>query len=293
MIPGALTLGVSVCAAISLSLGIGVSERPSAAQAVELGGVDIVGDDEADLFVGSGAVFLPSSVSASRRQQAAWCHGCRWKVTKPCLREEEHSDAGCRGKILGCPQGREIGRAWLATPGGDFEPVGLFCPDDGEVTSVADMSTRIRGDIVERVPPLEPECSPTRGAVVGLDLHCRSGQPSAQIGWSSTVVGHAVVAEASATWTWAFQQRARGVSSTSTPAAQWVHTVGFPGRAYPDAGVRQAFTDAGRHRVQVQSAWQGRYWVDGVGPFDVHEQVRQEDAWEVGVGSAMGVLVHE
>ena len=60
--------------------------------------------------------------------------GCRWKVTKPCLREEEHSDAGCRGKILGCPQGREIGRAWLATPGGDFEPVGLFCPDDGEVT---------------------------------------------------------------------------------------------------------------------------------------------------------------
>lgn len=286
-------MGASVCAAIGLSLSIGPDEASSAARAVEVGEVNIVGDDEIDRFVGSGAVFLPSTVSAARRQQAASCHGCRWKVTAPCLREDEHSDAGCRGGVLGCPQGREIGRAWLARPGADFEPVGLFCPDDGEVTSVADMSTRIRGDIVERVPPLEPECLPARGAVVGLDLHCRSGQPSARLGWSSTVVGHAVVAEVSATWTWAFQQRARGVSRTPTPTAQWVHTVGFPGRAYPEAGVRQAFTDAGRHRVQVRSAWQGRYWVDGVGPFDVHDQVRQGDAWEVGVGSAMGVLVHE
>ena len=48
----------------------------------------------------------------------------------------------------------------------------MFCPHDGEVTSVADMSTRIRGDIVEKVPPLAPECLPARGAVVGIDLHC-------------------------------------------------------------------------------------------------------------------------
>lgn len=144
-------MGVSVCAAISPSLGIGGTEGPSAAQEVEVGGVDIVEDDEADRFVGSGAVFLPSSVSASRRQQAAWCHGCRWKVTTPCLREDEHIDARCRGGVLGGPQGREIGRAWLACPGADFEPVGLFCPHDGEVTSVADMSTGIRGDIVGKV----------------------------------------------------------------------------------------------------------------------------------------------
>lgn len=286
-------MGASVCAAIGLGFSIGPNEGSSAARAVEVGEVNIVGDDETDRLVGSGAVFLPSTVSAARRQQAASCHGCRWKVTALCLREDEHSDAGCRGSVLGCSQGREIGRAWLARPGADFEPVGLFCPDDGEVTSVADMSTRIRGDIVERVPPLEPECLPARGAVVGLDLHCLSGQPSARLGWSSTVVGHAVVAEGSATWTWVFRQRARGVSSTPTPTAQRVHTVGFPGRAYPEAGVRQAFTDAGRHRVQVRSAWQGRYWVDGVGPFDVHDQVRQGDVWEVGVGTAMGVLVHE
>ena len=74
---------VSVCAAIGLGLvlgvGFSVSEGSSAARAVEVGGVDIIGDDEADRFVGSGAVFLPSTVSAARRQEAAWCHGCRWR----------------------------------------------------------------------------------------------------------------------------------------------------------------------------------------------------------------------
>ena len=72
-----------VCAAIGLGLvfGVGfcVSEGSSAARAVEVGGVDIIGDDKADRLVGSGAVFLPSTVSAARRQQAAWCHGCRWR----------------------------------------------------------------------------------------------------------------------------------------------------------------------------------------------------------------------
>ena len=71
MIPGALMMGASVCAAIRLSLGIGFSARPSAARAVGVGGVDVVRDDEADRFVGSGAVVLPSSVPDPRRQQAA------------------------------------------------------------------------------------------------------------------------------------------------------------------------------------------------------------------------------
>ena len=193
--------------------------------------------------------------------------------------------------FFGCPQGRDIGRAWLAHPGADFEPVGLFCPHDGEVTSVADMSARIRGDIVEKVPPLGPGCLPARGAVVGIDLHCRSGQSSTRLGWSTRVVGHAVVAEANATWFWAFEQRARADLSTPTATTEWVHTVGFPGGVYPDRGIRQTFTDVGRRLVRVRSAWRGRYWVDGVGPFDVQDPVRQDHAWELDVGSAVGVLM--
>ena len=61
---------------------------------------------------------------------------------------------------------------------------------------------------------------------------------------------------------------------------------------YPNRGIRQAFTDVGRHVVRVQSVWRGRYRVDGLKPFDVQDPVRQEHAWEVNVGSAVGVLMH-
>ena len=48
VLPGALMMGASVCAAIGLSLSIGPNEASSAARAVEVGEVNIVGDDEID-----------------------------------------------------------------------------------------------------------------------------------------------------------------------------------------------------------------------------------------------------
>ncbi len=77
-------------------------------------GVEVIADDELDQYSGSGSVILPSAISASSRQRAASCVGCRWKVTLPCRRDDDHQDAGCRGVILGCPQGREVKRAWVA-----------------------------------------------------------------------------------------------------------------------------------------------------------------------------------
>ena len=246
--------------------------------------VEVIGDDEQDRFVGSGAVFLPRTVSGSARVTAATCHGCRWKVTTPCLRSDEHSDAGCRGSILGCPQGREIGRAWLARPGGDFEPVGLFCPTDGEVTAVADMNVRVAGSMARNVPALAPVCSPHRGVVVGIDLHCRSGQDTAVVSWRDSIAGFTIDTTARATWKWSFLQE--GLSGPRT----WVHSVDFPGADYPRAGIRQAFTSAGQHVVDARATWQGTYVVDGLGPFTVPEQVRQNARIQVPVGSALGVL---
>jgi len=50
---------------------------------------------------------------------------------------------------------------------------------------------------------------------------------------SSTVVGHAVVGEASATWFWAFEQTAPAGVSTPTATREWIHTVGFPEGCIP------------------------------------------------------------
>lgn len=69
-------------------------------------------------------------------------------------------------------------RDWPSAAGasrGDFEPVGLFCPTDGEVASVADMNARVAGLMESKVPGLAPESARARGEVVGIDRHCRSG----------------------------------------------------------------------------------------------------------------------
>jgi len=248
--------------------------------------VTVVGDDETERYVGSGAVLLPSSVDRETRHQAARCAGCRWKVTTPCIRDEQHGDASCRGTILGCPQGREISRAWLARPGGDFEPVGLFCPSDGEVTSVADAAARVRGGFERQIPALRVHCAPDRGVVVGIPLHCRSLQPSGHVSWSDSVAGYFVQTSASATWEWTFQQHL----PNGAVAGQWAHVVRQPGGAYPGPGIRQAFTVAGIHGVQIRARWRGVFTVDGLGPFPISPDLEQRAVLRVPTGSALAVI---
>jgi len=264
-----------VCLVASLTFA---ALQPAVVPAV---GVEVIGDDEQDLYSGSGAVILPTSVSATTRHQAASCPGCRWKVTMPCLVDDEHQDAVCRGVILGCPQGREIRRAWLATPGGDYEPVGMFCPSDGEAVSVAEATSSVRGGFTHKLPALRPVCEPPQGAVVGIPVHCRSGQPSAQVQWNDQVAGFAVRTRARAQWTWRFGP-ARGEPVT-------VRTRD-PGSAYPRPGVQHSFPVAGRSQVSVQAAWDGEFWVDELGPFPITEQVTQHWELSVPIGSAVGVI---
>ena len=250
--------------------------------------VDVVGDQEAERYVGSGAVVLPGSVERETREYASTCVGCRWKVTAPCLSDDGHGDAGCRGSILGCPQGREISRAWVARPGGDFEPVGLFCPSDGAVTSVADAGQQVSGGFERRIPALTVSCAPPRGVVVGIPVHCHSQQSTAYVSWTDSVAGYTVETSARATWEWTFRQRtANGVA-----AADWHHTTGEPGSAYPGPGVRQSFTKPGMHQVQVVARWRGWFTVDGLGPFPIHPDLEQRAALSVPTGSALGVLDH-
>ncbi len=270
-----LLVAALVCLVASLTFA---ALQPAAEPAV---GVGVIGDDERDLYSGSGAVILPTSVSASTRHRAASCPGCRWKVTMPCLVDDGHQDAVCRGVILGCHQGREIRRVWLATPGRDLEPVGMFCPSDGEAVSVAEATSTVRGGFTHRLPALGPVCEPPRGAVVGIPLHCRSGQPAAQVEWNDQVVGFAVRTRARARWSWQFAP-ARGEPVT-------VRT-GDPGGAYPRPGVQHAFSVAGPSRVSVQAAWDGEFWVDELGPFPITEQVTQQAQIDIPIGSAVGVI---
>lgn len=248
--------------------------------------VDVVGDGERERYVGSGAVLLPSNLSSSTRHEASRCVGCRWKVTMPCMVEEIDGDAVCRGTILGCPQGREISRVWLARPGGDFEAIGMYCPHDGEVTSVDDAARQVRAGFERHIPPLALQCQPGRGVVVGIPLHCRSLQPASRVAWTDTVAGYTVHTSTQARWEWTFTQLGRSPSQDSV----WRHHAVEPGQPYPAAGIRQSFTAPGVHRIDVLARWTGEFTVDGLGPFSISPDLLQRAGLQVPTGSALGVV---
>jgi hypothetical protein len=281
LIPPALNVRRLSALAVSVAALASALLLPSFSSAVS-----VIGDDETERFVGSGAVILPAVVDPATRVFASTCPGCRWKVTAPCRRDDEHGDAGCRGTILGCPQGREINRVWLARPGADFEAVGMFCPSEGEVTSVAEAASRVRGGFERFIPTLAVECAPTRGAVVGIPLHCRSLQPSGNVAWIDSVAGYRVRTSAHARWTWTFVQQ----PGDGARADRWSHVVTEPGRPFPDKAVRQGFTAPGIHRVEVMARWQGTFTVDGLGPFAVESDLHQRVDLDVPTGSALGVM---
>lgn len=244
------------------------------------GAVDVVGDDELDRFVGSGAVIMPVSIDAGVRQEAAHCYGCRWKVTMPCQRTGEHTDAACRGFTLGCTQGREIHRAWLARPGQDFEPVGLYCPVDGEVTSVRDLALAVVNAFAHHVPALAPVCQPERGVVVGIPVHCRAGQQR-EYRWSERLAGYDVTTTARGTWRWTFAPR--------TPIATSM-TSRDPGAPYPLPGTQHTFPIPGLHRVEIQAQWHGEFTVSGLGPLAIDEAVVQDGELLIPTSSALAVI---
>lgn len=254
--------------------------------AVPSSAVNVVGDQEQERFVGSGAVLLPSNIDRGTREDAATCVGCRWKVTAPCRSGDENTDAACRGNILGCPQGREISRAWVARPGGDFEPVGLFCPSDGEVTSVSEATRRLHGDFERRIPELRVRCQPARGVVVGIPVHCYSQQPASRVAWVDSVAGFTVATTAVATWQWEFRERGVGGGTS----ASWTHMRHDPGAAYPGDGVRQAFSTSGVHEITARARWNGSFTVDDLGPFPITPDLEQQVKLLVPTGSALGVV---
>lgn len=243
--------------------------------------VEVIADDEIDAYSGSGSVLFPVGVGIAARQRGSDCPGCRWKVTKPCQRTDDHQDAGCRGMVLGCPQGREIQRAWLAVPGRDFEPVGLFCPSSGEAVAVAVVQAQVRGSFTHRLPSLRPTCQPARGVVVGIPVHCRAGQHSGAVSWTDSVAGQQVTTSARAAWTWTFQDH---------PGLASRQQVDFPGEPYPRPGIQHRFRMSGPGRVAVEARWRGEFTVAGLGPFAVEPDVTQRAELTIPVGSAVGAI---
>lgn len=116
---------------------------------------------------------------------------------------------------------------------------------------------------------------------MGIPVHCRSGQPTAELAWSDQVVGYSVRTRARARWTWVFDAK-RG-APVSVAAV-------IPGEAYPRTGVQHVFGVAGPSRVAVVATWDGDFFVDGLGPFPITPELTQQVEFNLPVGSALGVI---
>ncbi len=232
---------------------------------------DVHGDDARDVYVGTGGLILPESVDTDARRRVAGCPGCSWRLTSVCvdpgLGASFDGRGGCSGVVHGCPQDRQLLRAWFRPPGQSWRPVDVVCL--GEPVTVDRLGREVVTELEEGLPPLRPTVLPARSAVTQLPVVFASGQRAGPRTWTMTLSGRTVQVTALPDWTWTF-----GDGSTSTgPRALHVY-----GRA-------------GSHPVSIVARWSATYVVDGLGPFDVPELVVQSDRVDVAVGEGRAVLV--
>jgi hypothetical protein len=245
---------------------------PRSAQAV-----DIHGNDAQDTYSGVGGLVLPSSSDPQSRREAASCEDCAWLVSDACDTPYGVAFLHCRSDLLHCPPGSQEKRAWMRHGNGLWFDHGLLCVTPEGPPTLASVGAQARGAFVHHLPRLAPSQQPAQGVVTQLPVLFDSGQPSGAASLDVSVAGVGVHLEARARWTWTF-----GDGATTTTVAT--------GSRWPDVSVSHIYRVSGRQVARVVTQWVARYWIDGVGPFPVPEEVSQEAVLTVLVGEGRAAL---
>jgi hypothetical protein len=258
------------------SFAVSVALAPSSSA------VDVGGDDDADLYRGTGGQVWSAPDwrgDEGGRQRAASCAGCEWRITSYCTRLEFDA-GGCNGSHDGCPAGMLRVRVWLRETPGIWQQVGTACLGDRPPVTVEEIGGAVRGDAVALLPVLRAGAQPADGALVGLPTVFRTGQPAAGlVGADLSVLGLDVVLDAQARWLW----------SWGDGSAEWTSR---PGGRYPDLSVAHTFRRAGSADVEVVAVWRAVFSVEGLGPFEVPgDPLTQDGRLRVEVREARAVLV--
>ena len=194
--------------------------------------------------------------SSEGRTSSAACLECQWRITVLCTKAE-FAAGGCRAISIGCPIGTTAVRVWLLRPGSSWAVVGEACQGPGAPVTVTDVGAEIHDRAEALLPPLRAAAQPGSGALIGVPVLLRSGQPAGGIrGADLSVLGVAVSLDARVRWQWSY-----GDGSSA-----WTSR---PGGVYPDMSVRHTYRRAGAVSVRVVALWRAQYTVEGLGPFDV------------------------
>ena len=268
-------LGLVVCFVDGIPAAAAANPVPSASTGV-------VGDNDNDLYVGTGGVIYPSSQwrsDSAGRRAAAGCEGCGWRITVSCTRAQIHA-GGCPASRVGCRLGTLRVAVWVQHPGGPWLLVGFACQGPRAPRTVADIGSAVHDREVALLPPLRLGVEPPDGALVGLPAFFRSGQRASGLNRVRLpVLNLNVVLTAQPRWHWLFGDV--GEIWTAKPGGRW-----------PDISVSHAYRRTGRVRVWVQSIWRAEFTAEGLGPFPVPgPPLTQDSALLLVVRPAHGVLV--
>lgn len=229
---------------------------------------EVIGDDERDLFIGSGSLLLPPGISNAGRSTAASCPGCRWRAVQTC---DPTTPTACRGAARLCPHDGLWLKIYMARPGGDWQIIGSDCFTSSGPVSREFAERELHQRVAESVPGLRPSMRPPGGVLVHLPVHVDSGQQAGAHRWNWQIVGLAIQVEATPTWWW--RSGAIDLGPTTDPQTSFV------------------YRSSGKLSVEVATTWAARYWVEGLGPLFVKEPVHQGSIIDISVGEARAVLV--
>jgi len=257
--------------------GLVVAVMLAVAHASGAQAVDIHGNDVQDSYTGVGGLVLPSSADTQSRREAVSCEDCSWIVSDACDTPYGVAFLHCQSAVLHCPPDSHERRAWMRHGDGQWYDHGLLCVTAGGPPTLASVGHQARGAFVQRLPPLLPSLQPARGVVTQLPVLFDSGQPTGVTAIDVRLAGVNVHLEARSHWTWTFGD---GASSFSTTG----------GSHWPDLSVSHVFRRAGRQVVRVKTQWAAEYWLDGLGPFPVPDEVSQEAVVAVWVGEGRAAL---
>jgi hypothetical protein len=160
---------------------------------------------------------------------------------------------------------------------GQWYDQGLLCVTAGGPPTVGTVGVKARGAFVEHLPGLAPSVQPSQGVVTQLPVLFDTGQASGTVSIDVVLAGTPVHLEARPRWTWTY-----GDGSTS-------ETV-FAGSHWPLTSVSHVYRHSGQQQVRVVTTWSATYWVDGLGPFPVAEDVHQDALMTVPVGEGRAAL---
>ena len=260
-----------------IATSILISGTPVFADTTNNGSISVGGDDSIDGYEGSGGLLLPNSFTGSgaTKHRVANCLGCIWRYTVYC---SYGNDGLCAHAVTTCGRDQIRYRVWFGESFEKMQVIGSVCWGITKPLTRHDVERTLLDKAVRLVPALRPGVNPSQSTLTTIPIVVWTGQPASFQTTPMRIAGRSVTIRATALWLWQWGDGNQ----------QWTRVAGT---RYPNGQITHQFRKTGRFKIVVTTVWQARYFVSGIGSFEVKgEVVRQRKTFSIGVLPSKTVL---